>query len=60
MRQHNEPDGNQNVWHFHVHVFPRYKDDNLYVNHESKQFASPLERKVYADKLKLYLKEQQT
>ena len=29
-RQHNEPAGNQDVWHFHVHVFPRYPDDNLY------------------------------
>jgi DNA-binding transcriptional LysR family regulator len=22
--QHNEPAGNQNAWHYHVHVFPRY------------------------------------
>ena len=29
-RQHNEPAGNQDVWHFHQHVFPRYSDDNLY------------------------------
>lgn len=29
-RQHNEPAGNQDVWHFHVHVFPRYTGDNLY------------------------------
>jgi histidine triad (HIT) family protein len=29
-RQHNEPDGNQDVWHYHVHVFPRYADDGLY------------------------------
>jgi histidine triad (HIT) family protein len=28
-RQHNEPAGNQDVWHFHVHVFPRYTDDKL-------------------------------
>ena len=26
-RQHNEPAGNQDVWHYHVHVMPRYKDD---------------------------------
>ena len=37
-RQHNEPAGNQDVWHFHTHVFPRYKDDNLYQNHNDKQF----------------------
>lgn len=29
-RQHNEPAGNQHVWHYHQHVFPRYADDNLY------------------------------
>ncbi len=29
-RQHNEPAGNQHVWHYHQHVFPRYSDDNLY------------------------------
>lgn len=29
-RQHNEPAGNQDVWHYHVHVFPRYAEDGLY------------------------------
>ena len=29
-RQHNEPAGNQHVWHYQLHVFPRYGDDNLY------------------------------
>ncbi|MGP4995913.1 HIT family protein [Glutamicibacter ardleyensis] len=29
-RQHNEPAGNQHVWHYHQHVFPRYADDELY------------------------------
>ncbi len=29
-RQHNEPAGNQDVWHFHVHVFPRWENDGLY------------------------------
>lgn len=56
-RQHNEPDGNQDVWHFHVHVFPRHKGDNLYTNHEHKQFVSPAERKVYADLLRPHLNQ---
>lgn len=30
--QHNEPHGNQDVWHYHVHVFPRYENDNLYAS----------------------------
>lgn len=29
-RQHNEPAGNQHVWHYHLHVFPRWSDDMLY------------------------------
>ncbi len=35
FRQHNEPAGNQNVWHFHLHVFPRWTDDELYLNHNN-------------------------
>ena len=29
-RQHNGPAGNQDVWHYHLHVFPRYSSDGLY------------------------------
>ena len=29
-RQHNEPAGNQDLWHFHIHVFPRWAGDRLY------------------------------
>jgi histidine triad (HIT) family protein len=56
-RQHNEPAGNQDVWHFHVHVYPRYKEDKLYQNHDNKRFVSPKERKPYASRLRKYLKE---
>lgn len=56
-RQHNEPDGNQDVWHFHAHVFPRYKDDDLYLNHENKRFVSPAERKKYVTILQSYFKK---
>jgi len=27
-RQHNEPAGNQDVWHYHLHVFPRYAGES--------------------------------
>jgi len=51
-RQHNEPAGNQDVWHYHLHVFPRYKGDNLY---ESKRKSTTAEeRATYAQKLRSY------
>lgn len=54
-RQHNEPSGNQDVWHFHVHVHPRYDNDDLYLNHDEKRFVTPEERKHYADILRPHL-----
>lgn len=53
VRQHNEPAGNQHVWHYHLHVFPRYSDDMLY-----RQLRSPLEvarRAAYAQQLRAAL-----
>lgn len=29
-QQHNEPAGDQDVWHYHLHVFPRWEGDGLY------------------------------
>lgn len=53
-RQHNEPAGNQDVWHYHFHVFPRYEGDNLYVNHEDTYWPGQEEKQPYVDKLKAY------
>jgi histidine triad (HIT) family protein len=55
FRQHNEPAGNQDVWHFHLHVFPRWVGDSLYVNHENTRYASVAERLPYAEKLRQHL-----
>jgi histidine triad (HIT) family protein len=49
MRQHNEPAGNQDVWHYHLHVFPRYEGDRLYLSHRALMAAD--ERARYAQKL---------
>ena len=51
-RQHNEPAGNQHdMWHLHVHVFPRYDGDNLYASSyrestldERRDLAASLQR----------------
>jgi histidine triad (HIT) family protein len=58
-RQHNEPAGNQDVWHLHVHVFPRNKDDDLYLNHENKAFVDAATRAPYAEKLRAFLNSPQ-
>ncbi len=54
-RQHNEHCGNQDVWHYHLHIFPRYKDDNLYIRHDKKYLSSENERMPFAKKLSKYL-----
>lgn len=53
IRQHNEPAGNQDVWHFHLHVFPRYSGDNLYGS--QRILASPEERAACAARLRAVL-----
>ena len=51
-RQHNEPDGNQDVWHLHVHVLPRHPGDDLYRRHHEGRWTTPEERAPYADLLR--------
>lgn len=51
-RQHNEPAGNQDVWHYHVHVFPCYAGDDLYRSQPNAESASPEQRLVYAERLR--------
>jgi len=53
-RQHNEPAGGQDVWHYHLHVFPRYEGDNLYLSLPHPGFV-PLEKRIlYAERLRVY------
>ena len=49
-RQHNEPAGNQDVWHYHVHVFPRFQDDDLY--RLSSTHVPAEQVREYADRLR--------
>ena len=54
-RQHNEPAGNQGVWQYHQHVFPRNKGDKLYF---LEQAEMPIEKRArYALKLRDYFSE---
>jgi histidine triad (HIT) family protein len=53
-RQHNEPAGNQDAWHYHVHVFPRYADDELYASRPYPEFVTAEQRQPYAERLRRY------
>lgn len=42
-RQHNEPAGNQDAWHYHVHITPRFNQDNFY---KSSKIAFPEDERL--------------
>jgi|SRR5579875_1094212 len=54
-RQHNEPGGLQDAWHYHLHVFPRYLNDNLYGAQPYRDFVSAEQRRPYAERLRAFL-----
>ena len=58
LRQHNEPAGDQNIWHYHLHVIPRYQNDDFYTAQKSPFDAG--ERAKYARKLKSWFDKQQS
>ena len=55
-RQHNEPAGNQDTWHYHMHVTPRFHGDELYKTYKAgKSVMSPRDRARYAKDLVSYM-----
>lgn len=55
-RQHNEPAGDQDVWHLHVHVLPRFSDDRLYQRHRDARWVHVDERRSFGEKLRAVLR----
>jgi len=55
LRQHNEPSGGQHIWHYHLHVIPRYEDDGY--DHSRKQTFLPDQRAFYVEKLQSLVKD---
>lgn len=53
--QNNEPAGDQHAFHYHLHIFPRYKNDSLPKNLGNKKLAQSKEKFLYAKKLKFFL-----
>ena len=54
LRQHNEPAGSQDVWHYHLHVIPRFAGDGFYATKPQKVWTTPEERAPYAQALRAY------
>lgn len=52
LRQHNEPAGSQEIFHYHLHLFPRWTGDAFYQNLERHRYVDALERQPFADKLR--------
>lgn len=54
-RQHNEPAGSQDVWHYHLHVTPRHLGDAFYGRIPQKRLMPAEERADYAERLRAHL-----
>lgn len=52
IQQNNEPASGQHAFHYHVHIWSRYKGDNLHQHMDKKQHSTPEQRKLYVDRLK--------
>jgi histidine triad (HIT) family protein len=52
VRQHNEPAGDQDVWHLHFHVFPRHQGDELYLRHADARWVDAADRAGFAARLR--------
>ncbi len=54
-RQHNEPGGYQDVWHYHLHVTPRYENDQYYLT--QRESMPEDERAKHAERIKGHLQQ---
>lgn len=58
-RQHNELAGTQDVWHYHIHITPRYHNDRFYATYETHWALMPVEERAqHAEKIRQYLAAQ--
>lgn len=56
FRQNNEPAGDQHAFHYHLHIFPRYTNDQFNQKAaEKKVLSDPQKRRAYAKKIKAQL-----
>lgn len=55
LRQHNEPAGDQNIWHYHLHVIPRYYGDDFHTAERSAFVAE--ERAEFANRVRSWFEK---
>lgn len=55
--QNNEPAGGQHAFHYHMHIFPRFKNDNLEQHLPHARLSKPEERRPYFNPLKTYFEK---
>lgn len=51
-RQHNEPGGSQDVWHYHLHITPRFHGDRFYNSIYNKVLMASEDRALHALRVK--------
>lgn len=56
--QNNEPAGDQHAFHYHLHVVPRFTDDNFHEELWKAQKSEPQERLSFANALRKYFELQ--
>jgi histidine triad (HIT) family protein len=56
--QNSEPMGGQHAFHYHLHIFPRFENDDLHSNMNNSYRPTPEERLQYSEPLKNYLNKE--
>lgn len=50
--QNNGPAAGQHAFHYHLHLFPRYLEDDIYAFMNAKRETSPEERLIFSEKIR--------
>lgn len=56
--QNNEPASEQHAFHYHFHLFPRFRGDSLRRDLDNKKVADPIQRTPFAERLRKVFDEQ--
>lgn len=55
--QNNEPAASQHAFHYHLHIVPRFENDNFYVESQRAEKSNPEDRVQYAQDLREYFEQ---